>query len=127
MSRPNRGRPLPQVGALLLGSALRIGLFTQFWTALFTRGDDPVTGGALDQGPALTALIVVGVIEVALLGLVWYKPGSAASGVMVVLSVLTAIGSFGGGQPAVGAGYGVAALCFLAAPWLGRRPENRAP
>lgn len=127
MSRPNRGRPPSQVAALALGSVLRIVLFTQFWTAVFTRGVDPVTGGPLDEGPALGALIVVGLIEVTLLGLTWYRPDGAASGVMVVLSVITAIGSANEGQPVVAAGYGVAALSFLVAPWLGRRARGRAP
>jgi hypothetical protein len=112
-------RPAPQLGALVVGSVLRIVLFTQFWTALFTRGTDPVTPGEeLARGPAVVVLVFLGVIEVTLLALTWRNPDGTASGVLVVLSFLTALGSFIYGQPAVGAGYLVAGLCFLVAPWF---------
>lgn len=114
-------RPAAQVGTLVVGSVLQIVLFIQFWRAMFAEGTDPVTGDDLDSGAAFAAMIVVGVIYAALLALVWWKPGGTASGVLVVLSALTAIGSFSNGEPAVGAGYLVAALCFLVAPWFKRR------
>jgi hypothetical protein len=114
-------RPRAQVGALVVGSLLRIVLFTQFWTELFTRDTDPVTGEELDRGAAFGAMVVTGLIDALLLVLVWRNPGGTASGVMVVYSLVTALGSFNYDQPIVAVGYLVAALCFLVAPWLGRR------